>query len=70
MEIQMWEGAACRRAEAVLRRLYEDGRERAGLGLLGHGETEAAGKLPAECPYTLDDMLRRGWYPDPPGGEP
>jgi Domain of unknown function DUF29 len=56
-----------RDAEAMLPKLYEDGRDRAELGLRGHGEIQAAGNLPAECPYTIDEILRRGWYPAPPG---
>jgi hypothetical protein len=59
-----------RDAEAMLPKLYEDGRDRAELGLRSHGEIEAAGNLPAECPYILDEILRRGWYPYPPGDKP
>jgi hypothetical protein len=57
-----------RDAEAMLPKMYEDGREQAQLALTGHGETEAAGNLPATCPFTLEEILRRGWYSDPPGG--
>jgi len=53
-----------RDAEVMLPKLYQDGRERAELGLRSHRETEAAAKLPAECTYTLDQILLRGWYPD------
>ncbi len=59
-----------RDAEASLPKLYEDGREQAVLGLRGHGEAEAAGNLPIECPYTLGEIFRRGWYPDRPGEKP
>jgi len=59
-----------RDAEAMLARLYEGGRNRAELGLRGHGETEAATPLPAECPYTLDEILCGGWYPEPAGDKP
>jgi len=55
-----------RDAEAMLAKLYEGGRNRAELGLRGCGETEAAGALPAECPFTIDEILRSGWYPEPP----
>ncbi len=56
--------------EALLPRLYEDGREQAELALRGHGEIDAAGNSPATCPYTLEEILRRGWYPDLPGEKP
>lgn len=63
--------AALRRdAEANLPKLFRDGREQAALALRGHGEAEAAGNLPVECPYTLDEIVRRNWYPDRPGAEP
>jgi hypothetical protein len=41
-------------------RLYSDAKERAEVGLRRHGEAAA---LPDECPYTLDQVLTRGWYP-------
>ena len=28
---------------------------------------DAAGKFPAGCPYTLDQILTDDWYPTPPG---
>ena len=56
-----------RDAEAMLAKLYAGGRNRAELGLRGCGETEAAGALPAECPFTIDEILSSGWYPEPPG---
>ena len=56
-----------RDAEAMLAKLYEGGRNRAELGLRGYGETEAAGALPGECPFTIDEILSSGWYPEPPG---
>jgi hypothetical protein len=56
--------------ETLLPRLYEDGREQAELGLRSYGEMAAAGNMPATCPYTLEEILRRGWYPDPPGDNP
>jgi hypothetical protein len=59
-----------RDAETVLAKLHEDSRDRAELALRGHGETQAADKLPAECPYTIEEILRRGWYPEPPGETP
>ena len=59
-----------RDAEFNLPRLYEDGREQAELALRRHGEAEAVGNLPLECPYMLDEIFRRGWYPDRPGEKP
>jgi Domain of unknown function DUF29 len=59
-----------RDAENMLAKLYQDSREIAELALRSYGETEAADKLPPECPYTLEDILRRGWYPDCLGGKP
>jgi hypothetical protein len=59
-----------RDVENMLSKLYEDGRDRAELGLRSHGEMQAADNLPRECPYTIGDILRRGWYPDGLGGKP
>jgi hypothetical protein len=59
-----------RDAENLLSKLYEDGRDRAELGLRSHDEMQAADNLPADCPYTIDEILRRGWYPEPPGEQP
>jgi hypothetical protein len=56
-----------RDAEASLEGLYADGQRRAGRELTRHGELEAARQLPSVCPYSLDDILREDWYPDPPG---
>ena len=54
----------------MLAKLYEDGRDRAALGLRAYGETHAADNLPIECPYKIEEILRRGWYPEPPGEKP
>jgi Domain of unknown function DUF29 len=59
-----------RDTEAMFEKLYEGGRNRAELGLRSHGEMEAASKLPTRCPYTLEEVIRHGWYPDPPGEKP
>jgi uncharacterized protein DUF29 len=56
-----------RESEQKLPELYEDGREAAELALRDHGEHEAAAGLPSICPYTLEQILARGWYPEPPG---
>jgi hypothetical protein len=55
-----------RDAETVLARLYRDGRRQAALALRG-GEENTADALPATCPYSLDDICRDDWYPEPPG---
>jgi hypothetical protein len=49
--------------ERTLSRLYSDGRELAQLGLRKFGED--AESLPAMCPYTLQQIRERGWYPEP-----
>jgi len=59
-----------RDAENLLPKLYEDGRDRAELGLRSHGEMQAADNLPPDCPYTIGEILRRGWFPEPPGVQP
>ncbi len=53
-------------AESDFAELYEDAREAARLGLLEYGEDAAAAALPEACPYTLDQVLDRNWYPEPP----
>ncbi|HEX3953385.1 MAG TPA: DUF29 domain-containing protein [Stellaceae bacterium] len=60
-------GSLRRDVEATLAALYEDARERAALGLQEHGEHAAAARLPDICPYAFDQILTRGWYPEPPG---
>jgi hypothetical protein len=55
-----------RHAESEFAALYEDAREAARLGLLENGEEQAAVTLPDVCPYTLDQVLDRSWYPEPP----
>ena len=59
-----------RDAETMLARLYRDGRHRAELALRGYGENQTANALPQHCPYSLEEILRRGWYPEPPGEKP
>jgi len=34
---------------------------------LGRSERDA---LPQRCPYSLDDIFREDWYPEPPGEQP
>ena len=47
-----------------LDRLYEDARDQAELALRDFSEDWATTKLPMSCPYTLEQILERGWYPD------
>ena len=58
-----------RHAEGTLAELYADGREAAGLALGEYGEHDAAAALPLVCPYTLDQVLSREWYPERAGEE-
>jgi hypothetical protein len=59
-----------RDAEIMIARLYRDGRRQAELALRGYGEDQAADALPRQCPYSLDDILREDWYPEPPREKP
>lgn len=55
-----------RDTEAMLPELYGDARELADLGLRKFGENDSAERLPSACPYTLEQIRTRGWYPKPP----
>jgi hypothetical protein len=57
-----------RDVEANLADLYKSARSGAELALHEYGEEAALQNLPATCPYSLDDILRQDWYPEPPGG--
>jgi hypothetical protein len=57
-------------AEGMLAKLYRDGRRQAELSLCGYGENQAAEALPQSCPYSLDEICREDWYPEPPGEKP
>ena len=57
-----------RDVENMLPRLYTVARKRAGLELAKYGEGAAAASIPAECPYTLDQILAEDWYPEPVDG--
>ena len=59
-----------RDAEAMLAKLYRDGRRQAELSLRSYGEDQAVEALPQSCPYSLDDICREDWYPDAVGGKP
>ena len=56
--------------EASLPRLYRNACRQAELSLREFRENGAADLLPAECPYTLDQILADDWYPEPPGEIP
>jgi hypothetical protein len=59
-----------RDAEAMLAKLYRDGRRQAELSLRAYGEDQAVDSLPQSCPYLLDEICREDWYPDGPGEQP
>jgi len=46
--------------------LYDEARENAELALREYGEHTAATGLPSVCPYTLAQIIQRGWYPEGP----
>jgi Domain of unknown function DUF29 len=48
-----------------LPRLYAQARKAAAIDLENEGEADAARLLPVANPWTLDDVLRDDWYPDP-----
>ena len=51
--------------EARLDELYDDARYQAELGLQEFGEGDAERLFPDACPYSLDQILERRWYPEP-----
>jgi hypothetical protein len=53
-------------AEAVLEKLYADGRKRAAVGLRRQGTLDAADQLPSACPWSFDEICREDWYPTAP----
>jgi len=52
--------------EENLTRLYGHARKQAEVELQEYGEHQAAGFLPAGCPYSLDQVLAEDWYAEPP----
>jgi hypothetical protein len=54
-----------REIESELERLHRDGRKRAEIGMIGHGEAESARLMPRACPYTFDQIYEEDWYPEP-----
>ncbi len=63
-------GSLRRDSEERLARLSAIARKRAAVELLRHGESEVAHSLPAECPYSIDEILADVWYPEPPNERP
>ena len=59
-----------RDVEQSLETLYLQAQRRAARGLRRHAEPAVADALPQTCPYTLDDICREDWYPDPAGEKP
>jgi hypothetical protein len=55
--------------ETELGRLYRQAKKQAGLSLLQYGEQEIIDRLPADCPYTFDQLLEEDWYPEPMGAK-
>ena len=49
--------------EPQLAVLYKGGRSDAELRLLDHDEKDAARALPADCPYTFDELIAEDWWP-------
>ena len=47
----------------TLPRLYQNARRAVELSFKEYGE---AASLPAECPYTIEQVLEQDWYPEPP----
>jgi hypothetical protein len=51
--------------EARMDRLYTAARKQAAVELQKYDEHDAASALPAQCPYTIDQILAEDWYPEP-----
>lgn len=52
-----------REVQAELAKTYQQGRRRAEAALMRYGERDAANALPADCPYSFDQMVSQDWYP-------
>jgi Domain of unknown function DUF29 len=46
-----------------LPRIWTQARNKTDNELRGHRESDAAGMLPNDCPYAIDDLLTDDWYP-------
>jgi hypothetical protein len=51
--------------EESLPRLYNKVKKSAARDLAHYGEHAAAASIPAQCPYSLDQILAEDWYPGP-----
>jgi hypothetical protein len=58
-----------RDVETRLTKLYGAARKQTSVDLLKYHERDASAALPAQCPYTVDQVLAEDWYPDPQIGE-
>lgn len=54
-----------RDVEANLAGIYRHARRAAEIAFRADHEIHAAMPLPAECPYTLEDIIADDWYPAP-----
>ena len=52
-----------REVQAERATTYQQGRRRAEAALRRYGERDAANALPADCPYSFDQMVSQDWYP-------
>lgn len=59
-----------REAEAELPKLYAQAVPRVARELRAYGEEEAAARLPARCPWTLDELLAPPPEEEPPSPKP
>jgi len=50
--------------EQVLAKQYSVARRQAAAALRKYGEINAISRIPATCPYTLDQVLADDWYPE------
>ena len=48
---------------ADLDKLFGRARRDAALGLIRHGERDAAQALPTTCPYSFDQIVSHNWHP-------
>jgi len=55
--------------EEMLGTLYGRAKRRVIQDMNDFGEHGAAASLPAQCPYTLDQVLDDDWYPEVPGDQ-
>ena len=51
--------------EETIEKQYRIARRQAAAAFRKYGEIDALRRLPVECPYTLEQVLRDDWYPEP-----